>query len=101
MYYYCARTLSYKAIKLKNCNSIRRLTNLRYLVLRDLFCAYPRSLPLTLLEHVICVFRLVLDLVLVFCGFWLVPDLLAASPFHHIAKTTYFIWSPPRGGLID
>jgi len=30
---------------------------------------------------VICVFGLVLDLVLVFCGFWLVPDLLAASLF--------------------
>src|SRR6266436_3670077 len=75
-----------QAIKLKNCNTIRRLTNLRYLVLRDLFCAYPRSLPLTLLERVICVFGLVLDLVLVFCGFWLVPDLLAASLFHPIAK---------------
>ena len=33
--------------------------------------------PLTQLEHVICCFWLVLDLVLVFVGFGLIPDLHA------------------------
>jgi hypothetical protein len=43
----------------------------------------------------------VLDLVLVFVGFGLVPDLRAFHPFHPIANSTLFIWSPPRGGLLD
>ena len=42
------------------------------------------------IEHVICVFGLVLDLVLVFVGFGLVPDLLSLSLFHLIAKTMLF-----------
>ena len=40
----------------------------------------PEVSPHTI-EHVICVFGLVLNLVLVFCGFWLVPDPHAASLF--------------------
>jgi len=53
------------------CNSIKQLQTLDLKSLRDLFCAYPRSLPLTLLERVICVFEIGVGLVLVFVGFGL------------------------------
>ena len=39
--------------------------------------------PLTQLEHVICVIWLVLDLVLVFVGFGLIPDLLTLPISSH------------------
>ena len=61
-----------------NCNSIQRLTNLKDTKsLWDLFCAYPRSLPLYYRTSDLC-FWLVLDLVLVFVGFGLFQ---ICSPF--------------------
>ena len=49
----------------------------------------PEISPHTI-ECVFCVFGLVLNLVLVFVGFGLVPDLLFLSPFHPIVKTMLF-----------
>ena len=62
---------------------------------RSILCI-PQKSPSHTIEHVICVFEIGVDLVLVFVGFWHVPDLLAFAPFYPIAKIMFFNVTSPQ-----
>ena len=55
----------------------------KILSLNKVYSVHTPEVPLTQLERVICCFWLVLDLVLVFVGLGLIPDLLALSISPH------------------